>query len=171
MALTFLGTACGAVPPISTATPSVSAAELAKLRQTGLGYEKDPSCTMATEVITKPGISPPYHIYIYEASAFDGIAPGNPPLAFAGFGYSTPLIFRASYKGPVLIRGLDVNQPGAMKSLVIGLPGDHGKKTELAFESAPGQVWTIELRPPGPGCYMLQANGVDFVEDVYFKVT
>jgi hypothetical protein len=141
----------------------------ANLRQRGIGFNNpDANCNVPSEVVTKP-VQPPMRIYAYTPRDFAVFPTGNPPVVFRGFTTKGLTIVSISgYTGPIRLKGLEIGGglPGTW--LVFGQPGGKNVDT-LAFKVAPNQLRRIELKPPKRGCYVLQVDGNDFVEDVYFK--
>lgn len=97
---------------------------------------------------------------------------------FPGYVYQRVLA-DASYQGPLLVRGRQLDGPGTLAfasnsnprqplpELALG-PGDEQAHT---VSSAPGwRDWPAYTIAPAPGCYAYQVDGADFSETIVFQM-
>jgi hypothetical protein len=88
-------------------------------------------------------------------------------------GQKTPWAARASYRGPVLIRGLRIDQPGDIR-FAIGY-GQHLRELHWPAGADAGNGGTFRSTPAttlfrSAGCYAFQADGASFSTVVVMRV-
>jgi len=89
------------------------------------------------------------------------------------FGQKTPWAVRASYQGPVLIRGLRIDQPGDLR-FAIGY-GQHLRELHWPAGVDAGKGGAFRSTPASTlfrssGCYAFQADGTSFSAVVVMRV-
>ncbi|WP_157254430.1 hypothetical protein [Nonomuraea typhae] len=76
-----------------------------------------------------------------------------------------------SYQGPVLLRGTRLDKPGEVafgeepRSLAVQIPPGPGVNNSGGYRHWPGSTWVRS-----PGCYGLQADGLNFSVSIVVEV-
>jgi hypothetical protein len=120
-----------------------------------------------------------------------GPALGDGPVYLAGFGQQGVLSFEKNardagsahlktawiappgYQGPALVRGRQVDGPNAVSFGEGAYPASQLRLSEQNATPEPSGwllLWLDYTRVAAPGCYVLQVDGLNFIEMIYFQV-